>query len=73
MWPLAPVVPVPAGGAGGPAGSGPAGPDAHSGASPQAITTLLLLMIPAGLLLALARRQVALPAWPDLRGPHRPG
>jgi hypothetical protein len=34
---------------------------------------LLLLIIPAGLLLALARRQVALPALLDPRGPHRPG
>jgi hypothetical protein len=75
--PLAPAAPVPAAPAGGAAGaaggSGPAGPDAHSGASPQAVTTFLLLIIPAGLLLAMARRQVALPALLDPRGPHRPG
>ena len=65
---------VAAGGAGGAAGGGaPAGPDAHTGAGAQAVTTFLLLIIPAGLMLAMARRQVALPGLLDLRGPHRPG
>ncbi|HEY6498135.1 MAG TPA: hypothetical protein VIZ20_01855 [Streptosporangiaceae bacterium] len=55
------------------AGGGPAGPDGHLVPSPSAATLVMVLIIPAGLLLALARRQAALPAAPARRGPHRPG
>jgi hypothetical protein len=69
--PAAPAAPAPAAPAG--AGSGPAGPDGHLVPSPSAATMVMVLIIPAGLLLALARRQAALPAAPARRGPHRPG
>jgi hypothetical protein len=54
-------------------GNSPAGPDAHPGAGAQAVTSLFVLILGAGLLLAMARREIALPALLDLRGPHRPG
>jgi DNA polymerase-3 subunit gamma/tau len=69
----APATPAPAPSAPAGAGSGPAGPDGHLVPSPSAATMVMVLIIPAGLLLALARRQAALPAAPARRGPHRPG
>ena len=70
--PAAPAAPAPAG-AGSGAGNGPAGPDGHPLPSPSAATVFMVLIIPAGLLLALTRRQATLPAVLDRRGPHRPG
>ena len=73
--PLAPSVPAPAAPAGvaGTGGNSPAGPDANPGAGAQAVTSLFVLIIGAGLLLAMSRREIALPALLDLRGPHCPG
>ena len=51
----------------------PSGPGRPPRRRRQAVPSVLVLIIGAGLLLAMARRQIALPALLDLRGPHRPG